>query len=114
MLYRDGRYDEALKELTRLDRMNESHAEANTSTRDTSYFLAMTHHALGQNDEASAALVRANEWTDRILQSEQDPPSWDRRLTLGLLRREADQVLRTKPKTRLSVEGSEAGQPPTE
>jgi hypothetical protein len=78
----------------------------------TWFYLAMAHHRLGHADEARRWLDQAVQGTDEALKSPAEPPAksgkpdgvippnWDRRLTLGLLRREAEQWIQapgTKP-----------------
>jgi hypothetical protein len=69
----------------------------------TFFYLAMAHHRLGHADEARRWLDRATQGTQEALKSPAEPPgksgnpdgvippNWCRRLTLGLLRREAEQ-----------------------
>jgi tetratricopeptide (TPR) repeat protein len=94
VLYRAGRHQEALDMFTELDgRRNEPNATANSSPAYTWYFLAMTHHALGQSADARRVLNQANDWTELELAKTADPPPWNRRLTLELLRSEANQLI---------------------
>jgi hypothetical protein len=63
---------------------------------------AMTHHRLGHADLARRWLDRTVQWAQRAPKSPAEPPgksgnpdgvippNWSRRLTLGLLRREAE------------------------
>jgi hypothetical protein len=53
----------------------------------------MTHHRLGNLEEARAALEKANELTKAELADEKNPPAWNRRLTLELLQKEAEALL---------------------
>ena len=60
----------------------------------TWYFLAMAHQALGHQEDARTWLDKANQWTEQVLGDEEEPPSWKRRLTLKLLRDEANGLIR--------------------
>jgi serine/threonine protein kinase/tetratricopeptide (TPR) repeat protein len=98
VLYRAGRFDEAVK------RLNDAHAahkpadEQRTTIAYTCYFLAMAHYRLGHTEEA-------RRWLDQVdRRAEQQKPAgtsnapvpWNRRLTLQLLRGEAEQLLQVK------------------
>jgi tetratricopeptide (TPR) repeat protein len=110
-LYRAGRFDEAAKRLS----------EASAAKLDADYtpvylwlFLAMTHHRLGHGDEARRWLDKAVQAIDEAAKEPAKPeagPSgkanetqagtrltWNRRLTLQLLRREAEELLGRKKK----------------
>jgi hypothetical protein len=78
----------------------------------TWYFLAMAHHRLGHADVARRWLDKALQGTQETLHSPAElpgksqnadgviPPNWHRRLTLRLLRREAERLIQgpgTKP-----------------
>jgi hypothetical protein len=56
----------------------------------------MTHHALGQAEEAQRWLKLANDWTEKELGKTDDPSRWNRRLTLELLRSEANVLIDAK------------------
>jgi tetratricopeptide (TPR) repeat protein len=56
--YRCGRYEDALKTLTRSDQLNAKDKEPFSAVLA---FLAMTHHRLGNTDEAKAHLERLRE-----------------------------------------------------
>src|SRR5262249_34409476 len=100
--YRAGRYDDALRYLSRASTLNPDPYRTNMIY--TWFFLAMTHHRLGHTQEARQWLDKAIQATDRALDlsappvaspaSPTDPaggipPAWNRRLTLELFRREA-------------------------
>ena len=83
-----------------------------TNMLSTWFFLAMAQHRLGHAEEAHRWLDKALQGTQQALKSPAEPPgksanadgvippNWDRRLTLGLLRREAGQLIEapgTKP-----------------
>ena len=61
------------------------------------FFLAMAHHTSGQHDESKKLLKKAVGWTDRVLLEHDKGTaklSWNRRLTLKLLRKEAEALLK--------------------
>jgi serine/threonine-protein kinase len=92
-LCRAGRFCEALP------RLRDADAEAQqTLTKQTLYspayvwfFLAVTHHRLGQGEEARAWLDKAIRWTEQENLDRGLP--WTRRVTLRLLRREAEELV---------------------
>ena len=60
------------------------------------YFLAMAHHKLGHEAEAEKWLDKANEWTDKVIRENEEGTTtlaWNRRLTLKLLRTEAEGMI---------------------
>lgn len=65
----------------------------NSSRAYTWYFRAMAHHALGNIQEASQWLRKADEWTDKELNDSEDPVAWNRELTLKMLREEAQALV---------------------
>ena len=67
-----------------------------TSAAYVSYLLAITHYRLGRAAEAGKHLGEANRQAEQVLTDADDPPPWNRRLTLELLRREA-KMLAGKP-----------------
>lgn len=86
LLYRAGRFDEALASLQE----QASEDAGQTSPAYAWFFLAMTHHRLGHTDES-------HEWLDKaIAQAEQEianNASWNRKATLQLLRQEAESLI---------------------
>nr|AFI78503.1 repeat-containing protein [uncultured bacterium ws156A7] len=97
LLYRAGRAEEAVERMTRADKLMEEPDKAERiSPAYNWYFLVMGHHALGQDDEAKQWLDKANEWTDKVLRDHDEGTavlSWNRRLTLKLLREEAEGMI---------------------
>jgi Flp pilus assembly protein TadD len=87
LLYRAGQFHEARKHLYAAA---EAATRAKTSVACTAYFLAMTHHQLGDAEDARHWLTRANEQADQDLSS-------TRRLTLPLFRQEASELLTSAP-----------------
>jgi len=87
LLYRAGRFEEALASLQ---------WRTNEDTRQSApayacFFLAMAHHRLGHATEAHAWLEKAVAKAEQEIQTQ---PPWNRRLTLGLLRQEAEGLIR--------------------
>jgi hypothetical protein len=97
VLYRAGRFEDAVKRLTEAE---EAFKEAKSPRSSIVYnwlFQAMTEHRLGHAEEAKQWLAKA---IKDIEQLPQDRPQvgaampWNRRLTLQLLRREAEELLK--------------------
>ena len=99
-LYRAGHYEESRR------RLGDANAawEASLAYRKprspaiTWFFLAMAHHRLGHAQEARQWLDKAVQWTRKVMKEEQAKAdgyalSWDVRLTLELLGREAEVLL---------------------
>lgn len=53
----------------------------------------MTEYQLDRKDEAKASLARANELAQQEIADADDPPAWNRKLTLELLRKEAESMI---------------------
>ena len=102
VLYRAGRFDEALARLDEAESLQaKPDAQANSSAAYTWYFLAMTHYRLGHEEEARKWYDKAAAWTSSVLapESEGSTPkpsvTWNRRLTLELLNNEVSGQLAT-------------------
>jgi tetratricopeptide (TPR) repeat protein len=94
ILYRAGQTQEAIACLTESDRSAAELSEkANASPAYAWYFLAMAQHQAGHRDEARSNLEKANVRTTRALDDQENPLPWNRRLTLELLRHEAEELL---------------------
>ena len=94
ILYRAGRYEDAIEQLTELDRRLENpDRRAQSSPAYTWYFLAMAHHQEGHQQQANEYLTKANASTEQELADRDHPPAWNRRLTLQLFRTEAEALL---------------------
>lgn len=98
ILYRAGRVDEAIDSLLKADRLaQEPDASTKSSPAYTWYFLAMAHWKQGHKEEARNWHQKAAEWTDRVLREAEQAKgaalAWNRRLTLNLLRAEAEELL---------------------
>ena len=87
ILLRAGRYDEAKEQLEQALAVDENE---NTSTSYIRYFLAMTEHHLGNRDAAPEQLEAANASAEQELAGD---PAWNRKLTLQLLRKEAEALI---------------------
>jgi tetratricopeptide (TPR) repeat protein len=112
-LYRAGRFEEAVKRLSEATEL--SCHPYRTNMLQTWFFLAMAHHRLGHAAEAHRWLNKGIHGVEEALKLSAEPPGesihpsgtlptphWNQRLTLQLLRREAEEQLqgqRTKPKT---------------
>jgi len=100
ILYRAGRFDEARQKLEEADRLAIPADPRLSAPAYTWFFLAMTHHRLGHADEAKQWLDKARQETDTALKAHETGTArlpWNRRLTLNLLRREAEVLLDFKP-----------------
>jgi tetratricopeptide (TPR) repeat protein len=97
VLYRAGQFEKAIQRLTEADQLvEEPNPSLKSSPAYTWYFLAMAHHKLGHDAEAKDWLDRANEWTDKLLREHEEGTTtltWNRRLTLKLLREEAVELM---------------------
>jgi tetratricopeptide (TPR) repeat protein len=93
ILCRAGRFDEAVQQLGKLTDAWEQGKELPTLTSPayTWFFMAMTHHQLGNSEEAKVWLERAVERAEEELAG---TPSWNRKLTLQLFRQEAESLIK--------------------
>ena len=57
------------------------------------YFRSMTLHRLGRPEEAESVLSEANELAEDELSDPNQPPAWNRRMTIDVLRREAEVMI---------------------
>ena len=92
VLYRASQFDAAIHRLTELAAGWDLGKEMPTETSPACawFFLAMAHHQEGHFDESRKWLNRA---VERAEQEITDKPLWNRRLTLKMLRREAEALL---------------------
>jgi tetratricopeptide (TPR) repeat protein len=88
-LYRAGRFEEATRQLNKTANLT---AEPVYALETPWFFLAMAHERQGHTDVARRWLDKAIESLDRP-KGEAARPLWNRRLTLELLRREAEALL---------------------
>ncbi|HUE73916.1 MAG TPA: tetratricopeptide repeat protein, partial [Pirellulaceae bacterium] len=84
VLYRAGRFEQALERLEESVRLR---PEKKAVVWDW-LWLAMVHHRLGDTDKARDWLRQAQQWIDQ---------QRDRNVELGLLRTEAEELLRIEP-----------------
>jgi tetratricopeptide (TPR) repeat protein len=101
VLYRVGQYQEALKRLTEAQAAYRPDDQKVTALAYNWLFLAMAYQRLGQVEEAQKWHDKASQWIDQEMQKSKEPAaanllSWNRRLTLQLLRREAGELLKQK------------------
>jgi tetratricopeptide (TPR) repeat protein len=97
ILYRAGRFEEAVENLTKLANAWEETGQYPTLTSPgyTWFFMAMAQHQLGNIDES---LKYYNKALKRAEQELLDNPSWNRKITLQLLEAEAESLLRITQK----------------
>jgi tetratricopeptide (TPR) repeat protein len=94
VLYRAGRHGEAIERLAELDRrLSDADGASASSPAYTWYCLAMAHKKAGDEEQAREYLKKANAWTDKVLADKTNPPAWNRRATLEILRKEAEALL---------------------
>jgi tetratricopeptide (TPR) repeat protein len=93
-LYRVGRFAEAVQRLNEANAVWEQAATkpAVYSPAYTWFFLAMAYQRQGDAAEARRWLDKAQKWMEQETQDSRNP-AWNRRLTLQVLRREAEQLL---------------------
>jgi WD40 repeat protein len=98
-LYRAGRLAESVQRLTEVTHLWERPmtVERMYSEAYTEFFLAMAHHRLGHDAEARQWLDKATAQMDEEMDNPNIP--WNRRLTLRLLRREAEEMLQVSKKS---------------
>jgi len=89
LLYRAGEFQQAASVL---EEVVTGDVEG-SSTTYFRYFLAMAYHSLGENKRATEQLELANSDAEEELQGN---PAWNRKLTLELLRDEAQQLLESE------------------
>jgi hypothetical protein len=104
MLYRAGRFQEAVRRLKEADLESAAYdALADTSPQQQAarvyawLFLAMAHDRLGGAEEARQWLDRSARWIDQAIEQSPNSPnlgSLRLRQELRLLRREAESLIR--------------------
>jgi serine/threonine protein kinase/tetratricopeptide (TPR) repeat protein len=98
-LYRAGRLEEAVKRLAEAAAAYKPDSGCRQPLAYSWFFLAMAHHRLGQAAEARKWLDKAVQWMDQADPEKGKgaantvPMPWNRRLTLQLLRREAETLI---------------------
>jgi tetratricopeptide (TPR) repeat protein len=98
LLYRAGRYEEAVQWLNEANRLVSDPTEkAETSPAFTWFFLAMAHQRLGHREQARREFDKAAQWTDKAIGKRDSGAgprlNWDREIALKLFRAEAAQLL---------------------
>jgi tetratricopeptide (TPR) repeat protein len=94
ILLRGGKTDIAIDELTTACQfVAKGLRNEDSSFAYTWYLLAITHHKAGNEEQAREYLNKANQWTDKVLGDEDNPPTWNRQATLELFRKEAEALL---------------------
>ena len=93
ILYRAGRFEEAIEKLEELDAIweKESRLPSMVSPAYAWFFLAMAHHQLDQREEAEKWLAKANKRAEQELAG--NPRAWSRPLMLELFQAEAKRLL---------------------
>lgn len=102
ILCRAGRFEDAIRPLTKANaRVEDPESKSLSSPAYTWYFLAMAQHKLGHDSEARQWLQKATEWTDEVLGEHENGTAavpWNLRLTLKLLRDQAEQTIASNEK----------------
>jgi len=116
ILYRAGRLDEAIKRLTEAEQLaTDADPKTKVSPAYKWFFLAMAHHRLRQHDKAKKCFDKAVAWTDKVMQDHQESTGprlpWSRRVTLQLLRQEAEKTLEIDNDPEVKRGGSEEKAP---
>src|SRR5262249_3353841 len=101
VLYRAGHYREALTRLAEAEKAYQPEQEKTSSIAYPWLFLAMTHYRLENTREAQQWLAKAAQWVEQAQQRQKDAATgglllWNRRLTVQMLRREAQELLSKK------------------
>jgi serine/threonine protein kinase/tetratricopeptide (TPR) repeat protein len=90
-LYRSGQFSKAIERLNEAQAAYKPADEVRQSIAYVWYFLAMAHQRSGDAESAKTWLAKAVKHSDEAVRK---PLSWNRKLTLQLLRREAEEVLK--------------------
>ncbi len=111
LLLRSGQHADAIPHLRRAIALS---SDPLGSVTYSEYLLAMAQHHLGDQTEATAALHRGNELARRELSDKTNPPRWNRKLTLELLRKEAEALVGGNEESRVTTEnsGNDRTEPP--
>jgi WD40 repeat protein/serine/threonine protein kinase len=92
-LYRAGRFSEALRQLKKVTDLDPAGATGNQSSPAYMwFFLAMAHQRLGQTEEGRKCLDEGIKGMEQETRNKDLP--WNRRLTLQLLRHEAEALVK--------------------
>ena len=103
LLFRAGRFEEALKRLTEAERTYQPEDDKWSSNAENWLFLALIHQRLGHAAEAKIWHDKASQWINQETQKSNEsasgnPLPWSQRLCLQLLSREAGELLGTRDK----------------
>src|SRR5262249_15407287 len=96
ILYRAGQFDKALQRLNEAAAVFQPDDQARGTILYSWAFLAMTHHKLGHTEQARQWLGKAIEKIDSIMKQSSPSLKWNRKLTLQLLRHEAETLIHGK------------------
>jgi tetratricopeptide (TPR) repeat protein len=88
--FRDGQFDKAMESFSAASGGEESEK---TSNAYIAYFRSMTEYQLNRPEAARESLAQANKMADAELNDADNPPAWNRKLTLQLLRKEAEGLM---------------------
>ena len=115
LLYRAGRWEEALQRLCEAEEILASQSESlRASPAYTWFFLAMVHHRLRHTQEAVTSFHKAVEWADEVTgqagKARVADLRWDQRVIFHLLRREAEELLKTQAPEISDLPAPEAAQ----
>lgn len=97
ILYRAGRFQESITELTRVRESLQSKPATHSGEQSpafTWYFTGLAYRSLGDNSKADEFLKLANEAANRELeqQGQLNSAGWNHRTTIQMLRREAESM----------------------
>jgi tetratricopeptide (TPR) repeat protein/serine/threonine protein kinase len=95
--YRAGRFEEAIGWLTRAEAVRQKAKHPTTTIAYIRFFLAMAQHRLGHTEQARESLARAVRDIDQPPAKNPknaEAESWSQRLTMRLLRREAEALVK--------------------
>jgi serine/threonine protein kinase/predicted Zn-dependent protease len=87
---RSGQYEDTLATLAKTA---DNKSAEKTSPAYGLYLQAITEHHLKRPGDAGKSLAKANELADQELSRSDQPPAWNRKLTLELFRQEAADLL---------------------
>jgi hypothetical protein len=90
MLYRDGRFEEAVDRWNSADKVNAAQAKASGAALEGQFILAMAHHRLGHAEQSRRVFAEAQA---ALEQQPQTQLTWDRRAALDCLCREARAIV---------------------
>jgi tetratricopeptide (TPR) repeat protein len=97
VLYRASQVKQAIEHLTEANQLiGESPDNVRSSPAYTWYFLALAHHTQGNDEEAGRWLATATAWTEEVLAKHESGAAelaWNRRVTLQILRKEAEAMI---------------------